>query len=224
MKIDGARDIDSYTHKHIHTKCTFKFIFVSFQNGLAGKATLKKKKKKKKTFKRCTTLWRLSEKKISKTGNHRRVGGVVKIRKSSDDISPNAKKKKKIRKMKSWWYHPGTSLQHKEQVIFNILESFKIYKERDNWSEEYLLKNIICLQKNPKERRDVKDRRKLFWWQGKTGHPTKTFVVQKCKRADWAKEKENILKRKEYVKISLRIVWHLKERIIARNIRLLRKS
>lgn len=49
MKIDGARDIDSYTHKHIHTKCTFKFIFVSFQNGLAGKATLKKKK----TFKRC---------------------------------------------------------------------------------------------------------------------------------------------------------------------------
>jgi len=56
MKIDGARDIDSYTHKHIHTKCTFKFIFVSFQNGLAGKATLKKKKKKKKTFKRCTTL------------------------------------------------------------------------------------------------------------------------------------------------------------------------
>lgn len=55
MKIDGARDIDSYTHKHIHTKCTFKFIFVSFQNGLAGKATLKKKKKKK-TFKRYTTL------------------------------------------------------------------------------------------------------------------------------------------------------------------------
>lgn len=49
-KIDGARDIDSYTHKHIHTKCTFKFIFVSFQNGLAGKATLKKKKK------RCTTF------------------------------------------------------------------------------------------------------------------------------------------------------------------------
>lgn len=40
-KIDGARDIDSYTHKHIHTKCTFKFIFVSFQNGLAGKDNIK---------------------------------------------------------------------------------------------------------------------------------------------------------------------------------------
>lgn len=40
-KIDGARDIDSYTHKHIHTKCIFKFIFVSFQNGLAGKGNIK---------------------------------------------------------------------------------------------------------------------------------------------------------------------------------------
>lgn len=43
-----AREISTYTHiTYIHIKCTFKFILnatLSFQNGLTGKATLKKKK------------------------------------------------------------------------------------------------------------------------------------------------------------------------------------
>lgn len=85
-KIDGARDIDSYTHNIYTQNATFKFIFVSFQNGLAGKATLKKKK----TFKRCTTLRRLSENredfKNQKSLKSRRC-------KNSEDINPNTIKK-----------------------------------------------------------------------------------------------------------------------------------
>lgn len=51
-----AREISTHTHiTYIHIKCTFKFVLnatLSFQNGLTGKATLKKKKRRRKRKRR----------------------------------------------------------------------------------------------------------------------------------------------------------------------------